>query len=96
MAKSKKVEEVIEGTRPRGFSSPESKDKVEKARVMVSNRYPAMSMSPQTKLTDFNDVERYLMEVGAGRVLALYNFDKKEEKEAKAPVKKATVKKAKK
>jgi hypothetical protein len=68
-AVAKKAPEV-EGTRPRGFASAESKDKVKQALKMVGERYPAMGGE---------DVPNYLMEVGAGRILALYNFDQAKE-----------------
>ena len=59
---------------PRGFNSDEAKAKVETATKMVAAKY---DMSPTA-------IASYLREVGAGRILALYNFEVK----ADAPAKK--------
>jgi hypothetical protein len=72
---------------PRGFGSTESKKKRGDAMSMVKDRYPAMTVA---------QVGEYLAEVGAGRILALYNFDSKSEAPAPAKKAKASAKKAKK
>lgn len=79
-----KAEVLDVGTRPRGFYSPESQEKVKAARKMIVERYPSMS-NGDLRETPPDDVTRYLLEVGAGRVLALYNFaaDAKPAKPAK-------------
>lgn len=61
---------------PRGYGSDESAKKIAKASAIVAKSYSGMKPA---------DVAKYLASLGAGRVLALHNFDVKEAKEAKAP-----------
>lgn len=78
MTKKKEANESV--SLPRGFGSAESKKKVEIAGKLIVKKYSAMSAK---------DISDYLMEVGAGRVLALISFAEKEEVPAKPAAKKA-------
>lgn len=60
---------------PRGCHSDDSKEKVKAAAKMIATKYPAMGPT---------SVGTYLQEVGAGRILALYNFEAKAEVPKKA------------
>jgi hypothetical protein len=83
VTKKKTPEVKDEGTRPRGFASPESQAKVKSARSIVAERYPSMTKFDSTKDVSLDDVTRYLIEVGAGRVMALANFESANGKEAR-------------
>lgn len=62
--------------KPHGFEDAKGRTaKVEKAKRALDKRYPKMPRAEQVE---------YMLGLGAGRVLALLNFEKKEQAEKKA------------